>query len=481
MNEADKKSRKAKMAELQHKKDLEMLRVSYHMYEDAKKECREKTKQKRDKEGNRIYSDDFTEQTIDLMETMQEDIKEQYLKMGGAPEELEKRPKNCKVNKSLLKGMIETANARDEMAEMIKQNQEKAAKMAAMNEDDNAPKEYEYEYYGKAEEAEEQPGLYKEEGTVAEAIEKMAKNKEVDTAFNEKRMENGKYDVIPLPSKGQCYANKKAEVPVSYMTAYDENLIMSPNLYKNGLFLDYLLKNKVMSNEIDPDDMIQGDRDAIVLWLRATSYGSEYPITVTDKDGNTFDTVIDLSELKYKPFNLKSDAYGYFSFKLPKSGDDIKFKFLSYKENKMLQKLSEEDNAQIKRGNLRNMIESLSEYLENDEKLNRELKIKLTSSIGALQEYYDSIEETDSSLVLHAVTNHLEMSIMSINGITDRNYIHDYVKNMSVLDSSALRSYIYENEPGVNFNVDVERPKSLGGGSENTFLRFDQFLFLNRA
>ena len=468
------KKTREEAAERQRQKDLEMLRVSYHMYEDAKKECAKKTKEKRDKNGNKIYSDDFTEQTIEMMDTMQDDIKEQYIKLGGNPDNIVQRPKTCKVNKTLLKGVLDTVNAREEMSELIRQNQEKAKKVAEMT----APKEEEHIYYEEETPA-EQPTL--KEPTIAEQMKQMKEEKAVETSFNETRMQNGKYDVIPLPSKGQCYPNKKDEIPVAFMTAYDENLIMSPNLYKNGLFLDYLLRSKVMSNEIDPDDMVQGDRDAIVLWLRATSYGTDYPITVTDKDGHTFDTTIDLSEIKYKDFNLKGDAYGYFTYTLPVSGDVIKFKFLSYKENKMLQKLSEEDNSKIKKGNLANIIESVGEYIDNDENLKRELKIKLTTAVGSLQEYYDSIEEDDDTLVLHAITNHLEMSIMAINDITDREYIHDYVKNMSVRDSSALRTYIYENEPGVNFNIEVKRPESLGGGSETTFLRLDQFLFLNRA
>ena len=50
------------------------------------------------------------------------------------------------------------------------------------------------------------------------------------------------YDVIQLPSNGQCYRNKLDRVPVAYLTAYDENIITSPNLYKDGFVFDYLLK-----------------------------------------------------------------------------------------------------------------------------------------------------------------------------------------------------------------------------------------------
>ena len=52
---------------------------------------------------------------------------------------------------------------------------------------------------------------------------------------------------------------------------------------------------------------------------------------------------------------------------------------------------------------------------------------------------------------------------------------------MNVRDSSALRRYITDNEPGIDFNVTVEKPASLGGGSLTMFLTLDQFIFLNIA
>ena len=79
------------------------------------------------------------------------------------------------------------------------------------------------------------------------------------------------------------------------------------------------------------------------------------------------------------------------------------------------------------------------------------------------------------------ITNRLEMSIVSINGETDRKYISKYVKNMNVKDSLMLRRYILENEPGVNFEIEIERPLSLGGGSFKTFLEWDDSVFLNIA
>lgn len=84
------------------------------------------------------------------------------------------------------------------------------------------------------------------------------------------------YDIIPLPSNGECYASKIGRLPVAYLTAYDENLITSPNLYRDGLVIDLLLKNKIKDKTIDIDNLVSGDVDAIVLFLRATSYGEDF-------------------------------------------------------------------------------------------------------------------------------------------------------------------------------------------------------------
>ena len=73
----------------------------------------------------------------------------------------------------------------------------------------------------------------------------------------------------------------------------------------------------------------------------------------------------------------------------------------------------------------------------------------------------------------------LTLHTISINGIKDRDYINDYIMRMNVRDASEYRKYISENEPGVEYNVKVDRPASLGGGSIDTFLQLSQFIFIN--
>lgn len=71
----------------------------------------------------------------------------------------------------------------------------------------------------------------------------------------------------------------------------------------------------------------------------------------------------------------------------------------------------------------------------------------------------------------------MEMEIVAINGNTDKQYIHKFVCNMPASDSLAFRRYIYDNQPGVDFEVKVEIPESEGGGSFSCFLEWDDYVF----
>lgn len=131
---------------------------------------------------------------------------------------------------------------------------------------------------------------------------------------------SAQYDVVSLPSNGEAYKNKTSRIPVGYLTAYDENFITSPNLYRDGLVIDFLLKNKIMNKNINIDELLKGDVDAIILFLRATSYGTDFPVVANDPEtGRQIESVVDLSKLKYKEFKLKGDENGYFDYELPLS------------------------------------------------------------------------------------------------------------------------------------------------------------------
>ena len=288
------------------------------------------------------------------------------------------------------------------------------------------------------------------------------------------------YDVIQLPSNGQCYKNKMDRIPVAYLTAYDENIITSPNLYKDGLVIDFLLKNKIVNKDINPDDLISGDIDAITLFLRATSYGAEFPIVVRDPDtGEQIDSVVDLTTLKPKEFTLVGDENGWFEFVTPVKKDKLKFRYLTRKQEKQLQKLNEIESNGTKAYMLDTEREILAASVSTDKLLKESDKKVMRNAISIMGEWSKKLKEVNDSKFNKLVTNTLLLQIMSVNGNTDREFIKKYVNMMPAMDALSLRKYIEKNRPGINFDIEVQRPESLGGGSFKTFLNWDDSVFLN--
>ena len=90
------------------------------------------------------------------------------------------------------------------------------------------------------------------------------------------------YDVIELPSQGLLYPNKKSKVKVEFLTAYDENILTSPNIMASGKLIDVLIERKVKDLGFDHNLLLEGDRMAIILFLRVTAFGEIYIQPVID-------------------------------------------------------------------------------------------------------------------------------------------------------------------------------------------------------
>lgn len=433
------------MDEVMRQKALKGLKASYDMYETTKKETKNKMKDALNPDGTKKYSGDDIKNQIALIEKAQEDIIAQYTAIGGDLDELKKK------TKSTTRKMTDFASP----SEVSK------AVMEKMAEDIGASKKKE----------------------IDEAINGAAKTMEKSYIPSKGDYDpTEQFDVIPLPSKGEGYKDKIAKMSVAFLTAYDENMIVSPNLYKDNHILDYILQEKVLSKEIDPLDLLEGDRDAIILFLRASGYGNEYPITATDEaTGKEFDTVVDLSKLEYKDFRLKGDSNGWFSFTLPVSKKEVKFRFPTHRDTLTLEQMNKFEELSTRKKTISDYVSTLDTFVEMDKDTSKEDKIKIRQSIRTIESWGDKMDEDDAMLFTHNLTNRLNLLIMAVDGITDRDYISDFIRRMNVRDSSALRKYMIENEPGIDYNIEVERPESLGGGSFKTFLQLDQFLFLNIA
>lgn len=221
------------------------------------------------------------------------------------------------------------------------------------------------------------------------------------------------FDVIPLPSKGLLYPGQQGNVKVEYMTAMDENILTSPNLIKSGKVLDILLEKKIKESPVPFDELLIGDRNAIMIWLRATGYGEMYPVKLTDPtSGVEFETEIDLTTLKTKelPDNVEPNEKGEFSFLLPRSKKNVKFKLMTV----------------------------------GDEK-----------SVLVRSEKY---EKATKSQISNTLTYRLQSQIKEIDGNRDINFIQQFINVMPAFDSLKFREYSDSIEPGIDMSADVEGP-----------------------
>ena len=441
---------------MDNKKEIKTHKESYFMYERTKKETFEKMNEAMNPDGSKRWTNEDINEKLEMITRMQDDVKNKFLLAGGDIEDLKVDSKEVKPlkNKKIVskKEKTEKNNIELKTKKPIIKKQKEEHLVEEVEKTENVSTK-----------------------TVHTDVPVVPSNWN-SSVFSES------FDVIPLPSKGECYDNGMSTIAVSYLTANDENMIVSPNLYRDGLILDYLLKAKIKNNNIDPDDLLEGDREAIILWLRATGYGTNYPITVTDsRTGVEFDTVVDLTQIKHKPFTLKSDINGYFDFTLPISKDEVKFRFLTHGDIKQINMIDMEEQSNIKKDRLTRIIDELQEFIENDDDLSKDEKLKLYEAKRNITKWRDKIEVDNEMGYTHTLTNRLELAIVSINNNDDREYISEYVQKMNVRDALALRRFITDNEPGLDYTVTVERPESLGGGSMPVFLSLDEYVFLNIA
>jgi|TARA_R110001592_G_scaffold352980_1_gene651478 hypothetical protein len=235
------------------------------------------------------------------------------------------------------------------------------------------------------------------------------------------------YDVLELPSQGLLYPNKKSTVNVEYLTAMDETILTSPNLSQNGKFLSVLLERKVKDLGFPTEDLLEGDRLAILIWLRATGYGEMYSQQVYDSNSNDFVVgEINLAELKQKKLEISPDNNGEFEFRLPNKGLLVKFRFTTGKDETIIDTIDEDRQKRY------------------------------------------------GSEVSERVMIKLEQQVTEIEGERDPLKISNILKRLPILDARHLRKFISDNEPGMDLSVKASIP---GGESIDTFLRFTRDFF----
>jgi hypothetical protein len=222
-------------------------------------------------------------------------------------------------------------------------------------------------------------------------------------------------EVIDLPSKGLIYPESSplssGTVELKYMSAKEEDILTNANFIEKGIVIDKLLQSMIVS-KIDYNELISGDKNAILVAARILGYGAEYEVEITDKYGKKIPVKINLSQLENKKFNesLFIKGKNKFDFILPQSKVNVTFKILNSKDEAII-------DAELK---------GLKKAFPN--------------------ESFD-------------ITTRLKHQIISINGDSSAEKVRYFVDNMLLTDSRALRKYINEITPDLDMKFSYEDSK----------------------
>jgi hypothetical protein len=146
---------------------------------------------------------------------------------------------------------------------------------------------------------------------------------------------------ISLPSKGLLYPKDSSlstgKITMKYMTAREEDILTNSNFIKQGTVIDKLLQALIVT-PINYDELLIGDKNAILIAARILGYGSEYSFKYVNSNGQEVETTVDLSKLEEKKIDESLFKGGNeFTFNLPKSGNTVTFKLLTHGDEKKIE------------------------------------------------------------------------------------------------------------------------------------------------
>ena len=223
-------------------------------------------------------------------------------------------------------------------------------------------------------------------------------------------------EVIDLPSKGYFYPEdnplSSGQVEIKYMTAKEEDILTSGSLIQKGIVLDKLLEALIVS-DINLDDILVGDKNAIMLASRVLAYGKEYSFEFTDETSARKRThTVDLTSFEDKKIDFSKCEKGKneFEFQLPASKKTLIFKLLNQSDDK-----------------------------------------NIAAELKAMKKF------TKESGIDPEITTRLKASIIAVDGNRERNTVNKFVDTEFLsVDSFAYRTYLTSITPDIDLSCSVE-------------------------
>ena len=220
-------------------------------------------------------------------------------------------------------------------------------------------------------------------------------------------------EVVNLPSKGKLYPKDSplsgGTIELKYMTAKEEDILTSRNLIQKGIVLDKLLESIIVDKKVSLNDLLLGDKNAVMIATRILGYGKDYTVQISDpSSGEKQEETFDLTSISDKEvdWDLFKSGKNEFEFDLPSSKVKIMFRLLTHKEEK-------EIDAELKAYK------------------------KFTKESGVTAE----------------ITTRLKKAIVSVNGDTSQKRVNEFVENeLLSRDSFAFREYLIKITPDVDMS-----------------------------
>jgi hypothetical protein len=143
-------------------------------------------------------------------------------------------------------------------------------------------------------------------------------------------------EFVELPSKGLLYPSENplssGKLEIKYMSAREEDILTNQSYIQDGTVFDRLFKSLIVT-PIDYDDLLIGDKNALMVAARILGMGAKYDFKYRGKDES-----VDLTTLKNKEvdYSLFKNGENHFTFTLPHSGNVLTFKLLTHKDERQI-------------------------------------------------------------------------------------------------------------------------------------------------
>jgi len=225
-------------------------------------------------------------------------------------------------------------------------------------------------------------------------------------------------EIIDLPSKGLVYPPdnplSSGQIEMKYMTAREEDILTTQSYIKKGVVLDKLFRSLIIGNgkgqKVNYNDLIIGDKNAVMIAARVLGYGKDYTVKVTTPSGEEQEELLDLTQFDHKEINedVITPGINNFEFNFPASKRSITFKILTHKDS---------------------------------EAIDKEIK-----ALAKIKDGYGS----------HQLTTRLIHCITSVDGDDSSGVIRKLVKEeLLAIDSKALRDYMTKISPDVDLTINL--------------------------